>query len=233
MRSMFFILSLCFCGTLSAHERDSGTSLEVLVGASLGYRTIEISERESVMEVAEFQTDGLNVSPSISLRTEPKYIWQDRNWSYTFSADFFTSKFDKQVVGDGGGYNRVIKNKGTKIEGLSLYFTPIIYYQFGREKPEGWQYRVGVGAGLGYQDHNGEFLITNREHPNYGKVRKINHSKLGLSTGIYAEAKYKKHHIVFNGDLITNELSGDDYRYVENHVSITYRYQIYSFSLDF
>lgn len=88
MRSMFFILSLCFCGTLSAHERDSGTSLEVLVGASLGYRTIEISERESVMEVAEFQTDGLNVSPSISLRTEPKYIWQDRNWSYTFSADF-------------------------------------------------------------------------------------------------------------------------------------------------
>lgn len=86
---------------------------------------------------------------------------------------------------------------------------------------------------MGYQDHDGELLITNRGLPNYGKVRKVNHSKLGLSTGIYAEAKYQKHHIIFNGDLITNELSGDDYWYVGNHVSITYRYQIHAFTLDF
>ncbi len=233
MRGIFLFFICGMSQMVSAADSHSVTSIELLVGAAVSHSELEIFERQSSIKVAEFYNEQLTITPSFSLRTEPQYIWQGRNWAYTVSADFFTSKFEKQVTDTVQNYNPVLSNRGTKIEGVSLYITPIIYYQFGRENADDWQYRVGIGAGVGYQNHEGEYVVTHAEHPEFGQVKTIEHSKLGLSAGLYAEARYKKHHIIFNGDLITNELSGDSYRYLENHVSITYHYQLHTFTLPF
>lgn len=228
MSRFLLILLFLVCIEASANETVSGTQFDILLGPSLSDRTITISDKNSSMEVAKLKSDGLNLTPSISISTQSKYLWEDKNWSYTFSTNLVSTKLDNQVRGEGDS----LEDVGTEIEGLSVYFTPILYYQFGREAPEKWQYRLGIGAGVGYQNHNGAFLVTNSEHPNYGSVEKVNRAGLGLSVGLYFEASYKRHHIIFNGDLITSKPSGFNYQYSENNFSIKYQYRIHSFMLE-
>lgn len=225
MNRVLIIAFLFFAKDLCAYD--------LLVGAGIGYRSIEITDNQAQTELATFQTQGSGFSPSITLRSAPKYIWDNSNWGYTLSADFFTSKLTKQLITTTDNQDVQLKDKGTQITGFSLYTTPLMYYQFGRETPKSWQYRAGFGLGIGYQNHRGSFLATNPYQENFGKVEKINHSGFGLSSGLYFEASHQNHIITISIDGISAEPAGYDYQYLESTASLSYRYQIYSFFLNF
>ncbi|WP_139158931.1 hypothetical protein [Vibrio sonorensis] len=114
----------------------------------------------------------------------------------------------------------------TSIRGRSFYLTPILYYQFGKGHSQSWQYRLGAGLGLGYQSHEGEFVITNTEHSRVGERDRIDHSGYAITGGVYFEASYGNHIISLNGDLISADKSGSKYHYLENNVSLKYQYRI-------
>lgn len=216
----------------SEEGSTSATRFDVLLGPSFSDRSITITDKDSSQDAAKFTTDGIELLPSISIRTKPEYIWDDKNWSYTFSANFVSSKLDKQVQTEGSAFSN-LNNLGTEIEGLSIYLTPILYYQFARETPDTWQYRAGVGMGIGYQDHEGSFVVSNSDHANFGQTETVNYSGVSLSAGIYLEASYKRHHIMFNGDLIATSPSNSEYQYLENNISLKYQYRVHSFMLGF
>ncbi len=205
---------------------QSSHALELLIGPAFGHRTLTITENSSSNTVAEFQSDGVKISPYISLRTEPLYWGEESNWGVSFSFDVYTSSFEKQSGDHSLGSQYQVANMDTEIKGKSFYLTPILYYQFGGKEPERWQYRLGAGLGLGYQSHSGEFIITNAEHPDVGQRDNIDHSGYAVTGGIYLEASYGNHIVSLNGDLISADKSGAKYRYLENNVSLKYQYRI-------
>jgi hypothetical protein len=204
-------------------------AINLLIGASIGKRYFTVSDEESQKDIAEFETKDWQYSPNISLKLEPSYFWENSNVAYTFSADFFMSRIKEQLLSKN---DEEPQDVGTEIKGFSMFVTPIIYYHFNRDNTEGWQYHAGMGMGIGYQNHNGAFLITNANDPNFGKVEKINHAELGYTIGLYLEAIYQKHHIMLTSDLIAVHPSGTPYMYMEDNVFFKYQYQVYSFSLD-
>ncbi|MEF1288704.1 hypothetical protein [Vibrio sp. M260118] len=221
----FIILGLSvLCYVPSSH------ALELLIGPAFGHRTLSITENSTSNKVAEFQSDGVKISPYVSLRTEPFHWGVESNWGISFSFDFYTSSFDNQSVDHSLGSQYQVASMDTEIKGKSLYLTPILYYQFGGNGPERWQYRIGAGLGLGYQSHSGEFIVTNADHSNVGQRDKIEHSGYAVTGGVYFEASYGSHIVSLNGDLISADKSGAKYRYLENNVSLKYQYRIKLFS---
>lgn len=225
MQRILLASLLLFAQQLAAYD--------LLVGAGIGSRSIEINNSENSMQMATFQTQGVDFYPSIGIRSAPQYIWSRSNWAYTISADFFTSKFTKQVISETDSEPEQLKDKGTKMVGISLYAIPLVYYQFNRYAKQRWKYRAGLGIGIGYQNHKGDFLSTNPYQDSFGKIKKIDHSGFGLSTGLYLEASYQKHFFTLSADVVSARPSGLSYEYEESNVSLSYRYQIYSFFLDF
>ncbi len=84
IRRVVFGLVLCSFST-------KNYAVELLVGPAFGHRTLTITEDSSSIDVAEFQSGGISISPYVSLRTDPFYLGHDSNWGITFSADFFVS----------------------------------------------------------------------------------------------------------------------------------------------
>lgn len=198
-------------------------AFDLLAGVSLGHRTLTFRDMQYDRDTAEFQSGTPRLAPSVSLRSEPDYLWQDGNWAYTFSADFFTTGLTKQRLPDSGR----LEDVGTRIDGLTLFLTPLLYYQFNRKASHRWQYRAGMGAGIGYQGYEGTFRITDADHPDVGTIRPAHHHGIGLSAGVYLEAAYGRHHFLLNGDLLATRHSG--YRYLENNLRVKYQYRVFGF----
>lgn len=206
------------------------SSYDLLVGALLDYRSISLYDRQYEQEVARLETGRFKPAPSLSLRTAPRYFFQSENWAYTFAVDVSTSTLDKQRYVDESSSREVLADTGTRIDGVTLFVTPLLYYQFNRHDRNRWQYRAGGGMGVGYQYYHGTARILRPEHPDDGTVVAINHSGANLSAGLYLEASYRRHHIIFEGNLLAT--TDAHYRYLENSVGFTYLYRIISFSFD-
>jgi len=203
-------------------------ALDLLAGASLRFLSVDIYDTRHDMKAATFQSERFALTPALSLRTKARYFWEHSNWSYTFSADFLTSRLDKQLVARDNGSGERLADVDTRMQGWSLFLTPLLYYQFNRDTPDTWQYRAGCGAGVGFQEYRGDFLVTNAEHPDVGTRQTLRHSALGMSAGLYLEARYGNHHFIFNGDLLSTAPSG--YMYLQNSVRLSYQYRLVSFS---
>lgn len=203
---------------------------DLLVGVSLDYRSIGLYDKQFEGEIARLETGRFTPAPSVSLRSAPHYLFDHSNWAYLFALDWTTSTLSKQRYIDDSSGKEVVSDTGTRLDGLSLFITPMFYYQFNRYHTDAWQYRAGAGAGLGYQNYHGTVRITDIRHPDTGKLVTVNHNGANLSTGIYLEAHYQRHHIIFEGNLLAT--SDGSYRYLENSVGITYLYRLFSFSFE-
>lgn len=197
-------------------------AFELLGGASFEYPTLAVyANGDSHEKLAQIETDTFYVAPTLSMRTRSRYLGGSSHWAYAFSFDFATSKLTKQRLEEEG----LTDDFGTDIDALSVFITPLLYYQFNECVGQCWQYRIGVNAGLGYQSYKGTVQITNIEHPEYLKIIAVEHQGVDLATGLYAEASYNRHHIIFQGNLLAT--TGGNQAYVENSVHVIYLIRFY------
>lgn len=221
MLRVVFILLLCLSPQLMAYE--------FYAGAASGYRSLMITDSQQDADIAEFEERGNDsLRLSASLVSSPRYIWQDANWGYVLSADFFTSKFTTQRLASSSDKS---KDVGTRVRGVSAYLTPLVYYHFNRGATSGWHYKAGFGLGVGYQKYHGQFLVSAPEHTNFNQLKSIAHHRVGISGELYVAASYGRHRLLLGSSTLWGSATHTDEQYTEQNISLGYQYRLFSFSL--
>lgn len=189
-------------------------AFDILIGAGAGTNTLVIHDRQEDDNVATMR-DDFDFSPHISFRFSSDH---QVGWGYLFELDFNVFEMDEQLI---SGSERDI---GTKMNGLSTFIVPTIYYEFYKSSFFDLSYRLGGGVGLGLLFVTGNFEVTDAGNSRYGQ--RLNKSVVGFgyTYGVFFEALNNDHSIVVQsyGPSIEDER----YRYVHQNTEILYRYII-------
>ena len=204
------ILSLCtFPSALHA--------LEIDLGVEMANKSIWIEEPLlGGGEIARMDS-GNSYQPSLAIHTNPDYIWDDDNWGYHYQMDFSTFYLPFQEDPD----TSELSNQGTSLSGNAIYAMPVGYYHFNRHDLSSWNYKAGIGVGVGYMDVSGTFKIT-QPHPEIGTIKHIDYSGYGFSVGVYFEAAKGNHTIIVQN--YSPVVSDGPYDYQQMNLILAYRY---------
>jgi len=219
-------VSLLFVGSIIL-TLEKVNAFEFTVGVEVSDKSVWVEDKNrSGNEIAKV-SNGIKLRPSFTLRTIPSYFSDSGNWGYHYQIDSSIFKINKQEL---PGVEDE-QNVGTTMKGFSIYAIPVAYYHFNRNQPKKWNYKSGIGIGVGYLKVTGNFQITHDSHPEIGEVKAVNADGFGLAVGIYLEASFGKHVIVIQN--YAPFIVDKQYDYQQNNVIIAYRYTFNFFEEEF
>lgn len=213
MRILISILSL----TLTFAPGKS-RAYEIYLGIEAGEKAVWVEDtRRGFDEIAKVE-EGLAYYPSVAFRSGSSYFSTNSKWGYHFQLDTSVFHLNKQLPHNGEDP----VNFGTRLKGYSLYAVPVVYYHFNRGDSKNWQYKAGIGVGLGYLRLQGNFQITDPGHPQSGQLISVNTDGFGMAVGVHIEAAFDRHYILAQNYGPTLEHSS--FEYLQHNVIIAYRY---------
>lgn len=192
---------------------------EILIGIESGSKSVWIEDISlGDDEIARMETD-LSFSPSFGMRTDAKYLSPDSKWGYHIQLDVTQFKIDRQEVDS----LEVLVDYGTSMEGAALYAVPVLYYHFNKGDMNRWNYKAGVGAGIGYLQLKGSFRITDSSHPEFNQIKNADVEDVDMAVGVYFEASFGNHIVLVQnyGPVV----SDDNFDYQLHNILIAYRYR--------
>ncbi|MDH5379057.1 MAG: hypothetical protein OEX00_12095 [Gammaproteobacteria bacterium] len=208
---------------LLASYTGSLYALEAAVGIEYSSKAVWVEESKRGDDEIARMDSGTSPGPSLVIRTHPQYVWEDSNWAYHYQIDFSAFDIDTQEVPE----SPEVQDLGTSVSGYSVFALPVAYYHFNRDKQNEWNYKAGLGAGIGYLRIKGNFQITQGSHPEHGQKKEIDFTGLGFSVGVYFEASIGNHIIIAQN--YSPKVFDHPYEYQQHNVIIAYRY---AFSLE-
>lgn len=192
-------------------------AFEILLGVEATNKAIWVEESaRGANEIAKLDS-GLTYGPSVGARTEPRYF-DNSQWGYHYQFDGSIFNIDKQEL---PGMDQGV-DVGTSIKGYSLYAVPVGFYHFFKGLDDHWQYKAGLGVGIGYLNMRGSFKITDPQHPEYNQIKKMRAEGVNLAVGVYIEIARGPHMIIIQNYGPTAE--DNTYHYLQHNVVIAYRY---------
>jgi len=187
---------------------------DIAVGVQITGDSIKVKGDQNI-ELAEMQ-GGIKIYPSLSLFTKPSYLFNDSQWGYQFKTSASYFDLNKQDVED------VESDLNTNIYGYSLSVAPIGFYHFNKNDTERWQFKAGIGLGIAYTKLKGDFIITNSDNADYGKMKNVDSKQVTPSIATYFEAKQGNHLIALQSFVPT--VNKDSYRFEQNSIVLSYSY---------
>ena len=159
-------------------------------------------------------TEGMDTTYFFGLGSPYSYFSEEGNSGYYIEYGFSNFDMDEQEV------DLEEVNLRTRVRGEYLYVTPMVFYQFGergRESENHHSLIVGIGAGLGYLQSEGNIVFT--EEPT-NPVHDFDVSGFGLAVNIVLDYRVKNWMVRIRGG--GPSITKNDFDY-----------DIFEFSLDF
>lgn len=199
---------------LSSHV----SAFEVLLGMEATTKSLWVEDTDYGTDEIARMDGGLNYYPSVSARSESIYFDHGGNWGYHYQFDFSQYEINTQEI---LGLSDPV-DLGTRVKGSAFYAVPVGYYHFKKGQSDQWQYKAGLGIGVGYLTVSGDYQVTDSNHINYGEVKTVNVTGVDMAVGVYFEAFKGNHVVVIQNYAPTLESAG--YQYMLHNVVIAYRY---------
>jgi len=172
------ILMLIPCVTVFSESAKAG---EVFIGLTAQQSSIDIDEDDTQVTLAELNSK-LYYSPALAIRSESNYFHENTHLGYflEFNSGYYI--VNRQVLN--GSIGSTV-NLNTSLSGLYWDLTPTIFYNFGNKKKENWDFKTGIGFGIGYFSVSGSAVLTEQAGQ---PLVTFDDDGYGLTVGLYLEA---------------------------------------------
>jgi len=186
------------------------------------------SFRNSVLEVSKSgktcgtMTPHLFLQPTVFLGYNTKsYYFGKSHFGFYFSSNMGLIDIDKQYYDDPASTEN-IHDLGTSIKGLFAYFTPVVFYNWGKRSPkptDKLRLRVGLGLGASFFKIDGDIIFT--ELPSQEEYD-IHLSGIGYSFEILAEYRIGNWILRATTHAPVISRGGYDYLFIDGSVDFGY-----------
>lgn len=189
------------------------------IGVNVYRNSVQIMD-DSGTQVAEM-AEGLQYFPTVSLTSEPVYLFGGDSWSYTIENSLNYFKVSEQEV----AYQDNEANLGTSVRGWTVSASPMLFYHF--PNLGNWEFKSGISLGAGYVKIKGDYKITNPESAEVGQIKNIDEEGIAWFTGVRFDAKYGRHTVSLSA--LTPITHSDDVDFEHGIGTLSYSYSLFVF----
>ncbi len=165
-------------GIIFTLQANCSYAAEYFIGVSAKWGRLKGEEEATGFDVAEMTSDT-DLGLVLSVKSKDSYF-KNSSFGYFIELGMSSYKIDKDVSPGPAGDN-------TGLEGQYLYLTPTAFYDFFKNNPDDWSFKIGVGFGMGYISADG---IVKLEGP-VVSLKPIDGKGFDTSIGILVEYTYK------------------------------------------